>query len=90
MVCIPVGIAGSAISIKISVITSGIKTYKPIIKKKKKMKPEAIVLLGKTKLNTTQDLISKASIDSNTSHDEFVSVHSVLKKWWFERRYKKF
>ena len=44
------------------------------------MKPEEIVLLGKTKLNTTQDLISKASIDSNTSHDEFVSVHSVLKK----------
>ena len=54
------------------------------------MKPEAMVLLGKTKLNTTQVLISKASINSNTSHDEFVSVHSVLKKWWFERRCKKF
>ena len=34
----------------------------------------------KTKLNTIDVLISKALIDSNISHDEFVSVNNVLKE----------
>ena len=34
--CIPVGITSSAMELKIFVITAGIKTYKSIIKKKRK------------------------------------------------------
>ena len=40
-----------------------------------------IVLLIKNKLNTIEVLISKAFTDSNTSHDEFVPVNDVLKKY---------
>ena len=40
--------------------------------KKKKKKHEKIVLLAKSKLNSIEVLISKAFIDSNISHDEFV------------------
>ena len=37
-----------------------------------------IVLLAKSKLNSTDVLILKALIDSYISHDEFVSVNNVL------------
>ena len=36
------------------------------------------MLVGKTKLNTTAILVSKALIDSYISHDEFVSVSNML------------
>ena len=40
------------------------------------------MLLGKDKLNTIEVLlISKAFIDSDISHDEFVSVNNVLKEY---------
>ena len=39
--------------------------------KNKKKKHGKIVLLAKTNLNTIEILISKASIDSIISHDEF-------------------
>ena len=38
-------------------------------------------MLAKTKLNTTEDLISKVLIDSDISHDEFVLVNYVLKEY---------
>ena len=38
-------------------------------------------MLAETKLNTEEVLISKALIDSNISHDEFVSVNNVLKEY---------
>ena len=37
-------------------------------------------MLAKSKLNTIEILISKAFIDSNISHDEFMSVSNVLKE----------
>ena len=40
------------------------------------------MLLGKDKLNTIKDLISKALIDSYISHDEFVSVHDVSREYY--------
>ena len=43
--------------------------YKLIIKKKKE-KHDKIALLSKSKLNSTEILISKALIDSVISHDE--------------------
>ena len=52
---------------------------KSIIKKKKK-KHDKIVLLAKTKLNSIEVLTSKALINSNISHDEFVLTHNVLRE----------
>ena len=52
--------------------TCGIK--KSIIKKKKK-KHDKRVLLAKSKLNSIELLISKALIDSNISHDEFILMN---------------
>ena len=68
---IPIGITGSPIGLKICAIASAIKKYKSI-SKKKKQKHGKIVLLAKDKLNSIEILISKALIDSNISHDEFV------------------
>ena len=47
---------------------------------KKKKKHDKIVLLGKTKLNSIEVLISRTLIDSSISHDEFVSVNNVLRE----------
>ena len=38
-------------------------------------------MLAKYKLNSTEVLISKALIDSNISHDEFVLINNVLKEY---------
>ena len=82
---IPIGITNSAIGLKICAITVGIKKFKSIIKKKKK-KHDKIVLLAKSKLNSIEVLISKALIDSNISHDEFVLINNVLKKFYVMKK----
>ena len=51
------------LGLKICVITAAIKKHKSIIKKKKK-KRDKIILLAKSKLNSTKVLISKTLIDS--------------------------
>ena len=61
-------------------ITAGIKKHKSIIKKNKK-KHGKIVLIAKSKLDSIEVLISKALIDSNISHDEFVLINVVLKEF---------
>ena len=78
LVGIPIGITSSAVGLQICVITAGIKTCKSKIKKKKEH--DKIVLLAKSKSNSIEALISKALIDSNISHDEFVLVNSELKE----------
>ena len=85
LVDISVGISSSAVGINIRAIIAGIKTYKLIIKKKKK-NHDKIVLLEKDKLNTIKVLISKSLIDSYISHDEFVSV---MVYWKNVMRWKK-
>ena len=80
LVGIPIGIASSAIGLKICAITAGIRNYKSVIKKKRK-KHDKIVLLAKSKLNSIEVLISKASIDSVISHDEFVIINNKLKEY---------
>ena len=67
---IPTWITSSTIGLKFCVITTGVKKYKLIIKKKKK-KHDKIALLAKCKLNSIVVNISKAIIDSNISQDEF-------------------
>ena len=81
LVGIPTGITNSTIGLPICVITTGIKKYKLIIKKKRK-KHNKIVLLPKSKLNSMEVLISKALIDSNISHDEFVLINNVLNEFY--------
>ena len=76
----PIGITSSAIGLKICAITAGIKKYKSIIKKKKR-KHDKIVFLAKSKLHSIEVLISKALINSNISHDRFVSINHELKKY---------
>ena len=80
LLCVPVGIMSFAVRLKIFAITAEIKKYKSIIEKKKK-KHDIIELLGKTKVDTIEILISKALINSYNSHDEFVSVNNVLREY---------
>ena len=80
LIGILIGITSPATGLKICAITAGMKKYKSIIKKKKK-KHDKIVLLAKCKLNNMEVLISKALIDSNVSHDEFVLINNVLKEY---------
>ena len=68
LVGIPIGIMSSAIGLKICTITTGIKKFKAIIKKKKK-KHKKTVSLAKSKLSSIKVLISKDLIDSNIGHD---------------------
>ena len=77
---IPIRITSSAIGLKILAITAGIKMYKSIVKKKKKNHYKT-VLLAKSKLNSIEVLISRALIDLNIRHDEFVSITIVLKEY---------
>ena len=74
----PIEITSSAIGLKMCTIAAGIKKYKSINKKKKHNK---IILLVKSKSNRIVVLISKILIDSNISHDEFVSINNVLKEY---------
>ena len=60
-------------------LTAETKTYKSIIKKKKK-KHDKVVFLAKAKLNTVKNLIYKALINSHFNHDKFVSVNNVLQE----------
>ena len=48
---------------------------------KKKKKHDKIVLLAKSKLNSIEALISKALINSNISHEEFVLIKNMLKEY---------
>ena len=80
LISIPRGVTSSAVGLKIYAITAGIKKYKSTIVKNKK-KHDKIVLLAKSKLNSMKVLISKAFIDSNISHDEFVLMNNVLNEY---------
>ena len=73
LVGIPIGIKRSALGLKICAI----KTYKLIIRKKKKH--DKIVLLVETKSNSIRALISKALTNLYISHDnQLASVINAL------------
>ena len=56
LLCILIGITSSTLGLKICARAAGVKKYRSIIKKKKK-KHDKIVLLAKSKLNSTEVLI---------------------------------
>ena len=51
------------------------------ISRKRKKKHDKTILLGKSKLDAVEVLTSKSLIDSYISHDEFVSVNNMLRKY---------
>ena len=59
LVCVPVSITSSEVGIKLCAITTRIRKYKSIIKKKKK-NHDQIMFVGKDKLNTIEAVIFKA------------------------------
>ena len=77
---IPIGITSPAIGLKICAITAETKKYQSLIQKKKK-EHNKIIFFAKSKLNKIEVLISKALVDSNTSHDEFVLMNNALKDY---------
>ena len=78
LVGFPIGIPNSAIGLKICVIPAEIKRYKSIIKKKKK-KHEKILSLAESKLNSVEDSIFTALINSNIRDDVFVLINDIKK-----------
>ena len=77
---IRIGIESPAIGLKICAIAAGIRKFRSIITKNRK-RHNKIVLLGKSKINRIEVLISKALLDSTISHNEFVLINNLLKEY---------
>ena len=73
----PIKIMRCAKGLKIRAITAPIKKYKSKVNEKKK-KHNKIVLSAESKLKSIEVLISKALINSNISHNQFVLTKKVL------------
>ena len=70
---IPVGIAGSSLTL---IFTIGTGTNKSLLQltKKRKKKHNKIITLAKSKLNTIETLLSSALNDSKMIHEEFTNI----------------
>ena len=70
---LPVGIAGSSLTL---IFTVGVGINKSLLRvtKKRKKKHIKIIVLGKSKLNVIDTLLSGALNDSKISHEEFANV----------------
>ena len=80
LLVIPIETTRSSIALNIFVIATWIKTYKSIIKKKKK-KHHKVVLFAKSKLNIKEVLISKRLINSSIRHDKFILINNVRQEY---------
>ena len=70
---IPVGIAGSSLTL-IFTISTGVNRSLLRVTKKRKKKHNKIIALAKSKLNTIDTLLSSALNDSKISHEEFTNI----------------
>ena len=70
---LPVGIAGSSLTL-IFTIGTGINNSLLRVTKKRKKKHNKITALAKTKLNMIDTLLSSALNDSKISHEEFTNI----------------
>ena len=70
---IPVGTAGSSLTLIFTIGTSINKSLLQITKKRKK-KHNKIIALAKSKLNMIDTLLSSALNDSKISHEEFTNI----------------
>ena len=69
----PAGVAGSSLTL-IFTIGTGISKSLLNVTKKRKKKHNQIIALAKSKLNTTDTLLSSALNDSKISHKEFSNI----------------
>ena len=69
----PVGIASAGFTIVFSLATGIIKKLLKTTRNKKK-KHDKILMLAKSKLNSTETLVSQALIDMEISHEEFITI----------------
>ena len=70
---IPVGIAGSSLTLIFTISTVVNKSLLRVTKKRKK-KHNKIIALTKSKLNMIETLLSSALNDSKISHEEFTNI----------------
>ena len=80
IVGIPVGIAGSSLTLIFTVTTGIVKKLLNITRKKKK-KHNKIISLAKNKLNIIESLMSQALIDFYISHEEFAKIIDEKNKY---------
>ena len=73
VVGIPVGIAGSSLTLIFTIGTGLNKSLLRVTKKRKK-KHNKIITLAKSKLNMIDTLLSSALNDSKISHEEFTNI----------------
>ena len=74
VVGIPVGIAGSSLTLIFTIGTGVNKSLLKVTKKKRKKKHNKIIALAKSKLNVIETLLSSALNDSKISHEEFSNI----------------
>ena len=70
---LPVGIAGTSLTLIFTVTTGIVKKLLNITRKKKK-KRNKIIALARSKLNIIENLISQALIDFKITHEEFSKI----------------
>ena len=73
VVGMPVGIAGSSLTLIFTIATGINKSLLKVTKKRKK-KHNKIIALAKSKLNMIDTLLSSALNDSKISHEEFTNI----------------
>ena len=76
---IPAGIASASFTLIFSLTAGMIKKLLKVGRKKKK-KHNKIVMLGKSKLNSLETLMSQALIDLDISHEEFKTIVNEKEK----------
>ena len=76
----PVGIASASFTLFFSPTTGIVKKLLNITRTKKK-KHDKILMLAKSKLSSTETLISQALNDMEISHEEFITVLKVKDKY---------
>ena len=69
----PVGIASGSLTLFFSLTKGIVKKLLNVTRNKKKMH-DKIFILGKSKLNSVETLVSQALIDMEISHEEFIAI----------------
>ena len=76
----PAGIMSASCSLTFSITTGFVKKFLKTIRNKKK-KHNKIVMLARRKLNSIESKISKAFMDNEISHEDFMTILAEEKKY---------
>ena len=76
----PVGIISASCSLAFSITTGFVKELLKTTRKKKK-KPNKIVMLARSKLNSIESKISEIFINNEISHEDFMTIMYEEKKY---------